>query len=57
MTDDRDNDAIDGATPTPGSIDAAEVGYGHPPKHHRFQPGKSGNPRAVGQRALRVGGA
>jgi len=22
-----------------------EVGYGHPPKHTRFKPGRSGNPR------------
>jgi hypothetical protein len=27
----------------PGDDDA--VGYGHPPRHTRFQPGRSGNPK------------
>jgi hypothetical protein len=27
------------------SITGFEVGYGRPPRHTRFQPGKSGNPR------------
>jgi len=29
----------------PGTDRSYEVGYGKPPKHTRFQPGQSGNPR------------
>jgi len=29
----------------PGQPVSDEVGYGHPPKHTRFKPGRSGNPR------------
>jgi hypothetical protein len=29
----------------PGADRSYEVGYGKPPKHTRFQPGQSGNPR------------
>jgi hypothetical protein len=34
-------------SPTQGGEDSEdyEVGYGKPPKHTRFQPGRSGNPR------------
>jgi Family of unknown function (DUF5681) len=28
-----------------GERAAYEVGYGRPPREHRFQPGRSGNPR------------
>jgi hypothetical protein len=33
-----------------------EAGYGNPPKHHRFKPGKSGNPRGrpKGSRNMRA---
>lgn len=32
-------------TPSPPSDDDEAVGYGKPPKEHRFKPGQSGNPR------------
>jgi hypothetical protein len=36
--------------------DAGELGYGRPPKHSRFKPGRSGNPRGrpMGVRTLRL---
>lgn len=40
MTDDDDDQTAGEA-----SGDGYEVGYGRPPKHSRFQPGQSGNPR------------
>ena len=37
MTDESDDEAA--------GPDDDKVGYGKPPKHSRFQPGRSGNPR------------
>jgi hypothetical protein len=31
--------------PAPEAEPGQQVGYGKPPREHRFQPGKSGNPR------------
>ncbi len=45
MIDDRDNDATDGVPEAPGAEEAADVGYGRPPRSHRFKPGRSGNTR------------
>ena len=40
--------------PTTPSPDERAVGYGNPPKAHRFQPGRSGNPKGRKQRAPTV---
>lgn len=32
-------------SPKPKKVDAFKVGYGRPPKEHRFKPGRSGNPK------------
>src|SRR5262245_26498183 len=37
--------AAEGKPPAKGGSGDREVGYGKPPKHTRFQPGQSGNPR------------
>ena len=37
--------AAEGKPPAKGGSGDYEVGYGKPPKHTRFQPGQSGNPR------------
>ncbi len=37
--------AAEGKPPAKGGSGGYEVGYGKPPKHTRFQPGQSGNPR------------
>ena len=37
--------AANGKPPAKGGSGDDEVGYGKPPKHTRFQPGQSGNPR------------
>ncbi len=37
--------AAEGKPPAKGGPGDSEVGYGKPPKHTRFQPGQSGNPR------------
>ena len=39
-------DSEEGAGPSsPAEENAYEVGYGKPPRHSRFKPGRSGNPR------------
>lgn len=40
-----DGQAPDGAADTAAGTSPYEVGYGKPPRHTRFKPGKSGNPR------------
>lgn len=40
-----------GGKKTPGDY---EVGYGKPPKHRRFKPGQSGNPRGRPRRQLAI---
>ena len=37
--------AAEGKPPAKGGSGDHEVGFGKPPKHTRFQPGQSGNPR------------
>jgi hypothetical protein len=51
-------DSEEGAGPSsPAEESVYEVGYGKPPRHSRFKPGRSGNPRgrpkgAVGTRTM-----
>jgi hypothetical protein len=59
MTDayDRDEEPTDGAASNQHDDDpAAAVGYGKPPRQHRFKSGQSGNPRGrpKGARGLRA---
>ena len=42
MTEDSDEGA---GRSSPAEESACEVGYGKPPRHSRFKPGRSGNPR------------
>ena len=43
--------------PEPSAADDHEVGYGRPPRHSRFAPGRSGNPRGRPRTDSLTGGA
>ena len=48
-----DDDRLEGEEP-PAEAAEEEVGYGRPPKHSRFKPGHSGNPRGRPKGAVGV---
>jgi hypothetical protein len=49
-----DNDPLQAAQEPPAEGAEEKVGYGRPPKHSRFKPGQSGNPRGRPKGAVGV---